>query len=449
MAIDTAISENPAVLEEAIERVNREAVRLVDLQFSDLAGGARVMTIPVDILPTVLRNGYRFDGSAVTGGMREVELDLFLIPDPATLVTYLEPAGGGRRARFACSVRRRDGQPFAGDPRSVLERNLAEAREAGFDYLVGLELEYYLFRQDNADLLPPSDAAGYFGAGPGLGTGTRDDVVATLAAMGVRVGGAHHETGPGQEELDLMPGDALRMADTVLTVRQVIRAVAERHGLKANFMPKPLSDAPGSGMHVFQHLRRIGDGVDALRGETETLSTQARHAIAGLLEHARGMSAIACPTVNSYKRLAAGHRAPRHATWARLSQASLVRVPSLSPVTGSTVELELRSPDNMANPYLALSVALASMIDGIRRGEEPSLALDENLVRYDDGELQRMGVPSLPQTLGDALGALAEDDLVRTSLGDYVYDQFLLVKRAEWNDYRRYVSQWERDRYGD
>jgi glutamine synthetase len=202
-------------------------------------------------------------------------------------------------------------------------------------------------------------------------------------------------------------------------------------------------------MHVFQRLLRLDDGKDALRGENETLAPQARQAIAGQLEHARGMTAIACPTVNSYKRLAAGHRAPRHATWARLTQAALIRVPSLGPSSDSTVELELRSPDNMANPYLALSVALASAMDGIRRGEEPSLALDENLVRYDEGELLRLGVPSLPQTLGDALMALAEDDLIRSALGDYVCDQFLLVKRAEWNDYRRYVSPWERERYGD
>jgi glutamine synthetase len=431
-----------------LERAAREEVRLVDLQFSDIAGGARVMTIPVDLLPSVLRHGYRFDGSAVTGGQREVELDLFLVPDAATLVTYAEPSGFGSRARFACSVRRRDGQPFAGDPRSVLERNLAEAHEAGFEYRVAIELEYYLFRPDNAGLLPPPDAAGYFGTGPGLGTGTRDNVVASLAAMGIQVGGAHHETGPGQEELDLLAGGALRMADTVLTVREVIRAVAERHGLRANFMPKPLADAPGSGMHVFQRLHRAADGADALRGEGESISLQARHAIAGQLAHARGMSAIVCPTVNSYKRLAAGHRAPRHATWARLSQASLIRVPSWGPATESVVELELRSPDNMANPYLALSVALASALDGIRKEEEPSLALDENLVRYDEGELLRLGVPALPHTLGDALNALAEDDLVRAALGDYVCDQFLLVKRAEWSDYRRYVSPWERERYG-
>ena len=442
-------SDSATAVDDALERVSHEGVRLIDLQFSDIAGGARVMTIPGDLLPSVLRYGYRFDGSAVTGGQREVELDLYLAPDPSTLVTYVEPSGVGRRARFSCSVRRRDGQPFAGDPRSVLERNLAEARESGFDYRVAVELEYYLFRPDNAGLLPPPDAAGYFGTGPGLGTGTRDDVVASLAEMGIQVGGAHHETGPGQEELDLLTADALRMADTVLTVREVIRAVAERHGLRANFMPKPLADAPGSGMHVFQRVYGVADGSDVLRGEGETISLQARHAIAGQLEHARGMSAIVCPTVNSYKRLAAGHRAPRHATWARLSQASLIRVPSWGPSTESTVELELRSPDNMANPYLAFAVALASAMDGIRRAEEPPLASDENLVRYDEAELIRLGVPALPQTLGDALNALAEDDVIRAALGDYVCDQFLIVKRAEWNDYRRYVSPWERERYGD
>ena len=449
MATNVMVPRREVVSDEILERVAREGVRLIDLQFSDIAGGARVMTIPGDLLPAVLRHGYRFDGSAVTGGQREVELDLFLAPDPATLVTYVEPSGIGRRARFTCSVRRRDGQPFAGDPRSVLERNLAEAMAAGFDYRVAVELEYYLFQPDNAGLLPPPDAAGYFGSGPGLGTGTRDDVVASLAEMGIQVGGAHHETGPGQEELDLLTSDPLHMADTILTVREVIRAVAQRHGLRANFMPKPLADAPGSGMHIFQRLYHVADGSDALRGDGETISLQARHAIAGQLAHARGMSAIVCPTVNSYKRLAAGHRAPRHATWARLSQASLVRVPSWGPSTDSTVELELRSPDSMANPYLALSVSLASAMDGMRRAEDPPLASDENLVRYDDAELVRLGVPSLPQTLGDALGALAEDVVIRESLGDYVCDQFLLVKRAEWSDYRQYVSPWERARYGD
>lgn len=445
----TAVTEEQASFGDTLERVARDGVRLVDLQFSDLAGGARAMTIPVDLLPGVLRNGYRFDGSAVTGGQREVELDLFLIPDSSTLMTYQEPGGAGRRALITCSVRRRDGHPFAGDPRSVLERNLKEAREVGFDYRVGIELEYYIFRPDAAGAVTTLDASGYFGMAPGLASSVRDDVVATLAEMGIGVGGAHHETGPGQEELDLLPSNALKMADTILTVRQVIRAAAQRHGLRANLMPKPLADAPGSGMHIFQQLWRVDSGEDALRDEGEGLSTLARHVIAGQLQHARGMSAIMCPAVNSYKRLAAGHRAPRHATWARFSQASLIRVPSIGVSTEPSIELELRSPDNMANPYLAFSVALAGAMEGIRAGQEPSLAVDENLVRYDDAELVRMGIPSLPQTLGDALYLLADSDLVRSALGDYVCDQFLQVKRAEWSDYRRYVSPWERERYGD
>src|SRR5215212_8996459 len=217
MATEMAIRGDAATREELLERVAREDVRLVDLQFSDIAGGARVMTIPGHLLPSVLQHGYRFDGSAVTGGQREVEMDLFLVPDPATLITYLEPTGAGCRARFSCSVRRRDGQPFAGDPRSVLERNIAEARAAGLDYRVAIELEYYLFQPDNAGLLPPPDTAGYFGTGPGLGTGTRDDVVASLAGWGVGVGGGGDGWGRGGEGGGVLGGGALGMADTVRT----------------------------------------------------------------------------------------------------------------------------------------------------------------------------------------------------------------------------------------
>jgi glutamine synthetase len=433
--------------EAVLDRVARDGVRLLDLQFSDITGGAKAMTIPAELLGPVLDHGYRFDGSALTGGPRVVELDLYLVPDPATLVVFAD-AGPPRRARLACSVRRRDGQPFAGDPRSVLERSLAAAAAAGYDYRVAMEVEFYLF-QDEAPGAARPDTAGYFDLGQDTIVAARDEIVATLHAMGLGVGGAHHETGPGQEELDLWPTGALRMADQVMTVRQVIRSVAGRRGLRATFMPKPLSDAPGSGMHVFQRLTRLADGADALRGDGDELSATGRQAIAGLLAHAPAMSAVVCPTVNSYKRLAAGHRAPRHASWARVSQASLVRVPSPAPGVGGAVELELRSPDPMANPYLVLAVALACALDGIRQGEEPPAPLDETLVRYDDQELERLGVPPLPKTLGDALAALPEDDVVRAALGDYVVDQLLTVKRAEWEEYRRYVSPWERARYGD
>jgi glutamine synthetase len=426
---------------DVLDEVRQAGVRLVDLQFSDIASGIRAMTLPVELLPGVMEHGYRFDGSAVTGGLREVELDLYLAPDPATLIVTAPP-GGDRRARFTCSVQRREGMPFAGDPRSLLERTVARAREAGYEYRVAAELEFYLFAGDAAP-----DSAGYFGVGDEPASATRDEIVGALQQMGIGVGGAHHETGPGQEELDLLPVDALRIADQILTVRQVIRAVAARNGLRANFMPKPRSDAPGSGMHIFQRLTRGAGGADAL-GEGDELSRVGRCAIAGLLDQAAPMSVVLCPTVNSYKRLAAGHRAPRHATWARLSQASLVRVPVSGPSTSELTELELRSPDNMANPYLALALSLAAMLHGIERGDEPPAPLDENFVRYDDDELARLGVSELPRTMGMALDLMADSDFVRDALGDYIFDQFLHVKRAEWEDYRRHVSPWEHARYG-
>ncbi len=445
----------------ALAKVADAGVELVDLQFSDLGGAAKALTIPAELLSPTLAHGYRFDGSALTGGTRQVELDLYLVPDPATLVVLPSTPGEHRRARLYCSVHRRDGQPFAGDPRSILERALDAAAAVGFDYRLGLEIEYYLLRGDppGPDALaslgaapgfrPPRDPAGYFDVGEDLIAGTRDEILATLHAMEVGVGGAHHETGPGQEELDLLPTGGIRMADQIMTVRQVIRSVASRRGLRATFMPKPLPDAPGSGMHLFQRLSGFPNGNDALRGADpgEDLSPTARRIIAGQLAHAAAMCAVVCPTVNSYKRLSAGHRAPRHARWARVGQSSLIRVPAWA--ADEETALELRSPDAMANPYLAIAVALACALDGINRGEEPPDPLDESLVVYDDAELLRLGVPRLPATLGDALAALTEDAVIRAALGDYVFEQLLAVKRAEWEEYRRYVSPWEHARYGN
>jgi glutamine synthetase len=239
------------------------------------------------------------------------------------------------------------------------------------------------------------------------------------------------------------------MADQIMTVRQVIRSVAQRRGLRATFMPKPLAQAPGSGMHLGQRLARYPEGGDVLRApeNRDDLSATARHLIAGQLAHALGICAVTCPTVNSYKRLAAGHRAPRHALWARFGQAALIRVPAWAVDEDATIEL--RCPDAMANPYLAFAVVLACGLDGIRDGEEPPLPLEESLVAYDDAELRRLGIPPLPATLGNALDALAEDGVLRATLGDYIFDQLLAVKRAEWEDYRRYVSPWEHARYAD
>jgi glutamine synthetase len=307
-------------------------------------------------------------------------------------------------------------------------------------------MEFYLLRNDPASPTPPVDGAGYFGVSEDASSATRDEVLTTLRAMGIAVGGAHHETGPGQEELDLLETDPLRMADQLITVRQVVRSVAQRHGLRATFMPKPMADAPGSGMHVFQQLS-WQDGTDALRGDGDSLSQTAYWMIGGQVAHALGMSLIVGPTVNSYKRLNAGHRAPRYATWARVSQASLIRVPSHA--EGERTEIELRSPDAMANPYLVFASALASGLDGVHNRIDPPDPLDESFVTYDDDEMARRGVTRLPGTLGESIAAFAQDGVVQGIVGPYIADLLMTVKRGEWEAYRSHVSPWEFGRYVD
>jgi glutamine synthetase len=439
--------ESPPDRSSVIERLRSERIELVDLVFSDIAGGAKSLTMPAEQLRAAMQHGYRFDGSAVMGGLRRVELDLLLMPDPATLLIVPGDEHRERRARLCCTVLRQDGEPFDGDPRSVLIRSLAAAREAGVGYRVGIEIEYYMVRGEVADPRPARDAAGYFDMGEDAVSRTRDAVVSALQAIGVTVGGAHHETGPGQEEIDLSAAGALEMADQLIMLRHIVRTVAQRNGLRAMFMAKPFGDAPGSGMHIFQHFHDPEEGGDLLDGRSGSLSDWGYRAIAGQLRHAAGMSAVLCPTVNSYKRLNAGHRAPRHASWATVSHGSMIRVPSWQ--EGQSAALELRSPDPMANPYLALTVALAAALDGARRGDQPPDPLEESFGSYDDGELQRIGVPRLPATLGEAIQAFSQDAVVQEALGPYIADELMAVKRAEWEEYRAYVGPWEHTRYGD
>lgn len=439
-------------IQHTIHMLGEHDVQLVSLQFSDIAGGARTVTVPVSLLPRVFHRGYRFDGAAMAGGERQVEVDLFLMPDPSTLTIFPETPDHPRGAQLYCWVTRRENQPFSGDPRTILQRQLQRAAEMGLDYRAGIELEFYLYRGDS--LTDAARAAhlvdnGYFGDGGDDTAAIRDEIVATLHELGVGVHGAHHETGPGQQELDLRHSGGIRIADQLMTTRQVIRRVAGKHGLRATFMAKPFPDLPGSGMHIFQRMLSLEDGQDLLRdeGDAHGTSATARHMIAGQLAHARAMSAILNTTVNSYKRLADGHRAPAWGTWARVSRGSLLRVPTAA--DDQPTDIELRSPDALANPYLAIAVALGTAVDGIRNEMEPPPPFDENLVSYDEDEFHRLGAVRLPQTMGEALEELATNDVVRSILGTYIFDQLLSVKRAEWADYRRHVSPWEHARYGD
>lgn len=432
---------------DVIQRVRDEGLGLIDLVFSDITGGAKALTIPARLVERTLERGYRFDGSALTGGLRSIELDLYLMPDPATFVVHSPGQGDERRGRLCCSVLRRDGLPFDGDPRSTLERVIERAAGVGIDYRVGIEMEYYLLRGDWTQLAVERDSAGYFDFGEDAVSRTRDLIVSSLAAIGVGLGGAHHETGPGQEELDLRPTGALHMADQLIAIRQTIRTAARQFGLRATFMPKPFTDAPGSGLHVFQQFRRIENGNDLLRDEFDGLAPTALQIIAGQLSHAAAMCAVLCPTVNSYKRLNAGHRAPRYANWAHVSQTSMIRVPSM--LSGGAAAIELRCQDALANPYLSLAVALTTALDGIEHQLEPPDPVEESFSSYNDAGLERIGVQRLPGTLGEALEAFSQDAVVRNALGSYISDQLLTVKRAEWEEYRTVVGPWEHRRYGD
>jgi glutamine synthetase len=433
--------------DDVVERVRDEGLGLVDLVFSDITGGAKALTIPASLMERTLERGYRFDGSALTGGIRSVELDLYLTPDPATFAVMTPGDGNERRGRICCSVLRRDGQPFDGDPRSALIRVIERAAGEGIDYRVGIEMEYYLLKGEWTYLAVERDSAGYFDFGEDAVSRTRDSIVSSLASVGVGLGGAHHETGPGQEEIDLRPTDALRMADQLITIRQTIRTAARQFGLRATFMPKPFTDAPGSGVHVFQQFRRIDAGSDLLRDEVDALAPTALQIIAGQIAHAAAMCAVLCPTVNSYKRLNAGHRAPRYANWAHVSQTSMIRVPSA--LAGGAASIELRCQDALANPYLALAAALSAALDGIEHDLEPPEPLEESFSSYDDAGLERIGVQRLPATLGEALVALSQDQVVQDALGSYIADQLMTVKRAEWEEYRTVVGPWEHRRYGD
>lgn len=430
-----------------VERVRDEGLGLVDLVFSDITGGAKALTIPASLVERTLERGYRFDGSALTGGMRSVELDLYLTPDPVTFAVLTPGEGDERRGRLCCSVLRGDGQPFDGDPRSALQRVIERAADEGVDYRVGIEMEYYLLRGEWTHLAIERDSAGYFDFGEDAVSRTRDSIVSSLASIGVGLGGAHHETGPGQEEIDLRPTDALRMADQLITIRQTIRTAARQFGLRATFMPKPFTDAPGSGLHVFQQFRRIDAGSDLLRDDLDALAPAALQIIAGQIAHAAAMCAVLCPTVNSYKRLNAGHRAPRYANWAHVSQTSMIRVPSV--LAGGAASIELRCQDALANPYLALAVALSAALDGVAHDMEPPEPLEESFSSYDDAGLERIGVQRLPGTLGEALVAFSQDQVVQDALGSYISDQLMTVKRTEWEEYRTVVGPWEHRRYGD
>ncbi|GIV89207.1 MAG: glutamine synthetase [Chloroflexus sp.] len=431
-----------------LRRVAADNVAFVNLQFTDVLGIGKTVTIPVEELPDALDHGVWFDGSSIEGFARMVESDMYLVPDLTTYaVVPWDRHEGMVTARLICSVYTPDGKPFAGDPRNVLIRILDQAAASGYRFMVAPELEFFLFKVDgNGRIHEPHDKAGYFDVSTDLATHIRRQMARTLQAMGITVEAVHHEVAPGQHEIDLRYADALRSADHLVTARVALKAVAQINGLHATFMPKPMAGVNGSGMHVHQSLLDLESGKNLFADPNDPygLSALARHFIAGLLTHARGMCVLLAPLVNSYKRLVPGFEAPVHISWGRTNRSALVRVPRITAGRLQSTRIELRCPDPACNPYLAYAAMLAAGLDGIRRKLPLRDAAEEDLFHVDP---RARGLAMLPTSLGAALDALREDEVILEAIGPSVAERFLDAKQQEWESYRAYVSQWEIDRY--
>jgi glutamine synthetase len=428
-----------------LARIADAGVRQVHLQFSDVLGTVKTVTIPASGLEAALARGVWFDGSSVEGFTRTAESDMYLVPDPSTLQVLpwtAEPA-----ARLICWARTPDGEPYSGDPRGALQRAVAHADALGYEYRVGPEIEFFLLQRD-PDGTPRArtdDTAGYFDVTGGGATDLRQAMLAAASAVGVEINSAHHEVAPGQHEVDLGVADVLAAADSIVTFRLALQAVAQGAGTIASFMPKPFNDQPGSGMHVHQSLARVGAGNAFAGADDYGLSDVAKHFIAGQLHHAAGMCLVLAPLVNSYKRLVRGLEAPIFLSWARTNRGALIRVPHVS--RPEAARIELRSPDPSCNPYLAFAVMLRCGLDGVERRLPLPPPVEEALYGFDEVELERRNVGVLPDNLKDAVDACAADEVVRDALGDNLTDRFLDAKRAEWREYRGQVTGWELERY--
>ncbi len=436
-----------AAKQEILEKARQLGVKFVRLQFTDIMGVLKNIAIPVDQLDKALDGELMFDGSSIHGFARIEESDMYLRPDPDTFVIFPWRPRDGAVARLICDVYNPDGTPFAGCPRNCLRRVLDRAKRMGYTMHAGPEMEFFLFHvdADGKPLLETHDKAGYFDLSPvDKGENARREMVMALQEMGFEIETSHHEVAPGQHEIDFKHSDALSIADKIVTFKFVVRTLAQRHGLHATFMPKPVYGINGSGMHMNQSLFRGEENAFHDPSSPDGLSAEAYHYIGGLLKHARPMAAITNSTVNSYKRLVPGYEAPVYVAWAEGNRSALIRIPQKR---GLSTRVELRNPDPACNPYLALTVNLAAGLEGIAEKIDPPPRFPINIYHITDADRAERGITSLPGSLEEALGEMKADPVLREALGGHIYTKFIEAKTAEWNEYRIQISPWEVDRY--
>ena len=450
-------------VQKVLEQVEKDDIRFITLQFTDLLGVIKEIIIPVEGLQDASRAGVWFDGSSIEGFARIQESDLFLKPDMTTYAVVPWLTEDGKTARLICDIYRPDGRPFEGDPRFILKQAAADAAKAGFEYNVGPEPEFYLFRADSekrtspiAGILKerrtsPIDHGSYFDLSSHEGYSVIKKIIAALENFGIKVEASHHEVGLGQYEIDFNYGPCLDIADKVLTLKYCAKKIAQMHNLHATFMPKPIMDAAGSGMHIHQSLFDIKTKTNAFydKDRKYNLSEIADNFIAGQIKHIKAASAVLCPTVNSYKRLVSGFEAPVYITWAAMNRSALLRVPKWFEQKKEAARIELRCPDPACNPYLAFAVMLKTGLDGIKNNLTAPQPVEENVYTLDDESRATKNIDVLPTSLRQAMYEFKRDKLLRETLGEHLFERYLDVKAKEWDEFKKQVTTWEIDTYLD
>jgi glutamine synthetase len=443
--------------EYVLKMAKEHDVKFIKLWFTDILGMLKSFAITVEELEGALEQGMGFDGSSIEGFARIDESDMVAMADPDTwqLLPW-RPREHHAEARMFCDILKPGGQPFEGDPRYVLKKNLKRAADMGYTYYVGPELEYFYFafkkdhngKNTTEPTTEPLDQGGYFDMVPlDVATDLRRDTVLTLEEMGIGVEYSHHEVATSQHEIDMRYTDALTMADSVMTYRLVVKQIALQHGVYATFMPKPVFGINGSGMHVHQSLFTEGRNAFFDAKDSYHLSRIARCYVAGLLKYAPEITSVTSQWVNSYKRLVPGYEAPVYLSWARRNRSDLIRVPEYQPGKENATRIEFRSPDPACNPYLAFAVMLAAGLEGIAKDLKPPEPVEENVYEMTDKERKEKGIGTLPGSLGEATELTEKSELVRKALGDHVFDAFIKNKQFEWDQYRIQVSGYELEKY--
>jgi len=429
-----------------LKKIKDQEIRFLRLQFCDIQGQPKNVAIPAAQAEKALSQGIYFDGSSIEGFARIEESDMLLKPDPATFSVLPWRPASSKVARMICDVYTYDDKPYIGDPRYILKRILEEAKRMGFVFNTGPELEFFLFKTiDGNPTINPQDSGAYFDFAPiDLAENVRRDIVQALEEMGFEIEASHHEVAAGQHEIDFKYGDALRTADNVITYRIATKTIALQQGLHATFMAKPIFGINGSGMHTHCSLAKNGKNAFYDPNKPRELSDLSLHFIGGLLKHVRGITRVANPTINSYKRLVPGYEAPVYISWSVTNRSALIRVPA---ARGNSTRAEFRSPDPMCNPYLTFACMLAAGLDGIKNKIEPPASTDKNIYEMTPKERKRAKIDTLPGDLVTSMRELEKDTLLAEALGSHIMENLQRITTLEWDSFRTAVHAWEHDQY--